>query len=126
MLRPLFFALLFSLASGVEAQSSARQSGGTNGLCGNYDEDDCRIINDDIFPGGTIDLFLQMSSPGQVTFALRRLADGQPLVEYARRLNCGTQTVTITVPGTANPETYVLEVRSRSFGMSVVVVIIEP
>lgn len=111
----------------TEAQTVSRQSGGGTGLCGNFNgDDDCRVVSDEIFPGGVIDLMLETSSPGTTTFSLRQLADGQPLVEVARRTSCGRQAISLPVPPDVRPGLYLLEVRNRNFGMSVVVIIIEP
>ncbi|MFK8163618.1 MAG: hypothetical protein AB8H12_14315 [Lewinella sp.] len=114
MFRFILFLFLIGSLSTLQAQKTSARLGSTTGLCGNYDADFCSLLNDEIFPGGTIELEIYSCMPDVATISLRRLEDGQPLVEVARRLHSGQQVLSISLPDFAEPGFYRMEVRSGS------------
>ena len=128
MFRFILFLLLVGSLGALQAQRTSARVGSTNGLCGNYDgdDDDCRLLNDEVFPGGMLDLEIASCGPDVAFINLRRLEDGQPLVEVARRLHAGQQVLSLGIPDFAEPGFYMLEVhRSGGGGVAIIISILE-
>ena len=115
MSRLILFLFLVGSVGVLQAQTASARQGSTTGLCGNYngDDDDCRLLNDEVFPGGILQLEVASCGANVALISLRRLEDGQPLVEVARRLHAGRQVLSVGVPDYAEPGFYMLEVRSN-------------
>ncbi|WP_157472138.1 hypothetical protein [Neolewinella persica] len=125
MFRLFIFILLLGSFGTLQAQTATGRQA-TNGLCGNYDgDDDCRLRNDEVFPGSILDLEIVSCVPDVATISLRRMADGQPLVEVARRLSAGRQVISVGIPDFAEPGIYRLEVGGRTVGAGIVVYVLE-
>jgi hypothetical protein len=126
MLRFILFLLLVGSVGLLQAQTTSARQGVTQGLCGNYDgDDDCRVLNEEVFPGGMLDLEVASCEAGVAIISLRSLADGQPLVEVARRLSAGRQVISVGIPDFAEPGFYRLEVGGRTVGAGIVIYILE-
>lgn len=126
MFRFILFLFLVGSVASLQAQTASARQGSIQGLCGNYDgDDDCRLLNDEVFSGGMLDLEIASCEAGVAIISLRSLADGQPLVEVARRLSAGRQVISVDIPDFAQPGFYRLEVGGRTVGAGIVIYILE-